>query len=102
MLQITPKNLPIWLWLPTKALPPISTTLSLLSSIPNSMLTEEEVEDVTNIEDVMVDGFRITTVVEVMSIILKIPNLGTQTPALIQHVRFVTNLGTQQSTVTKG
>uniref|UniRef100_A0A2N9GA69 Uncharacterized protein n=1 Tax=Fagus sylvatica TaxID=28930 RepID=A0A2N9GA69_FAGSY len=58
------KNLPIWLWLPTKALPPISTTLPLLSSIPNSMLTEEEVEDVTSIEDEMVDDFKITTVAE--------------------------------------
>ncbi len=60
------------------------------------MLTEEEVEDVTSIEDVMVDGFRITTIAEVISIILKIPNLGTQTLALVQHVKFVINLGTQQ------
>ena len=99
---MTPKSLPIWLWLPTKALPPISTTLPLLSSIPNSMLTEVEVVDITNIEDEVVDDFRITTMAEVISIILKIPNLGTQTLALVQHVRFVTNLGTQQLAVTKG
>jgi hypothetical protein len=73
---MTPKSLPIWLWLPTKALPPISTTLPLLSSIPNSMLTEVKVVDVTNIEDEVVDDFRITTMVKVISIILKIPNLG--------------------------
>ena len=66
------------------------------------MLIEEEVEDITNIEDVMVDGFKITTIAEVISIILKISNLGTQTLALVQHVRFVINLCTQQSTVIKG
>ena len=94
------KELTIWLWLPTKALPPLPTTLPVLRSIPSSMLTEEEVEAVTI--EVVVDLFRITTVAEVISTIPKIPNLGTQTPTLTQPTKSVTSLGTLHSTVTKG
>ena len=64
------------------------------------MLTEEEVEAVTI--EVVVDLFRITTVAGVISTIPKIPNLGTQTPALAQPAKSVTSLGTLHSTVTKG